>query len=129
MPVIVKEGYDFCFDPDACGSCQGYCCSGESGNVWLSDIDAKKISTSLGMNVIDFLEQYVNRSSNRLSLKENYVEGTFQCILYNEKIQGCSVYDVRPEQCRLFPFWEYFRENRAAVLKECPGIRECHSGE
>jgi Fe-S-cluster containining protein len=31
---------------------------------------------------------------------------------------------MRPEQCRRFPFWEYFKTHREQLVRECPGIRE-----
>jgi hypothetical protein len=63
-----------------------------------------------------------------LSLKERYEEGNYQCVFYDDQIQGCSVYEVRPVQCRRFPFWEYFKKHRSEVLEECPGTR-CHRAE
>jgi len=124
MPIIVKNGFDYCFDSEACRGCQGYCCRGKSGNVWISEYEVKEISSFLGMNVVDFLHQFVNRSNNRLSLKERFEEGNYHCVFYDDQIQGCSVYEVRPDQCRRFPFWEYFKMHGAEVLEECPGIRQ-----
>ncbi|MBW2259743.1 MAG: YkgJ family cysteine cluster protein [Deltaproteobacteria bacterium] len=48
-------------------------------------------------------------------------EGSFHCLFFDEKNRRCSIYDVRPTQCRTFPFWEYFRDNPDEILKECPG--------
>lgn len=128
MSIIVNDGFDFCFDSDACGDCHGHCCRGESGKVWIDDLDVRKISNFLAINVIEFLHQFTSRDNNRLSLKERYEEGNYQCVFYDDQIQGCSVYEVRPVQCRRFPFWEYFKKHRSEVLEECPGTR-CHRAE
>jgi Fe-S-cluster containining protein len=127
MPICVKKDFGFSFDPDACGKCPGHCCRGKSGKVWLGGRDVREISRILGLNVINFLDQYADRVNNRLSLKERFARGGYQCILYDEQIRGCSVYEVRPDQCRRFPFWEYFKEHGAEVAGECPGIRMMNS--
>ena len=42
---------------------------------------------------------------------------------WDEGGKGLSIYDVRPNHCRTFPFWDYFKENEEEVYKECPAIR------
>jgi len=68
------------------------------------------------------------QGSERLSLKE---KSNFDCIFWNE---GCTVYNVRPLQCRSFPFWEFIvcsQKAWEAAEKDCPGINngELHSRE
>jgi Fe-S-cluster containining protein len=38
---------------------------------------------------------------------------------------GCKIYDVRPSQCRTFPFWKSNLESMAEwekLKRTCPGI-------
>lgn len=58
------------------------------------------------------------------SLIEKMVGEDFHCIfLENGKL--CSVYDLRPVQCRTFPYWPEVMESREtwnAEKLECEGI-------
>ncbi len=36
MNIVTKEGFDFTFDPIGCETCEGNCCIGESGNIWIN---------------------------------------------------------------------------------------------
>jgi len=45
------------------------------------------------------------------------------CVFYDRKV-GCTVYAVRPPQCRTWPFWESnvaTPEAWAKTCEECPG--------
>ena len=49
------------------------------------------------------------------------------CIFYRAEEARCSIYGVRPSQCRLFPFWtEVMRseESWASYAKSCPGMND-----
>ena len=124
LDIIRKKGFDFGFDPGACQKCPGNCCCGESGNVWVSQEEILLICDFLGINTIDFMKNYVNRIGSRLSIKERFTGHDYECIFFNGNARNCSIYAVRPVQCRQFPFWEYFKRHRDQVIKECPGIRE-----
>jgi Fe-S-cluster containining protein len=46
------------------------------------------------------------------------------CIFFNERKQ-CEIYEVRPVQCRSYPFWEQLVQDEASWKAEslqCPGI-------
>ena len=130
MSIITRAGFDFCFDPSACAECPGYCCSGESGNIWVNQPELLQISKVLQSNVIDCIQQYCNRVGNRLAIKERFTKNGFACVFYDDSKRQCAIYSVRPEQCRRFPFWEYLKNHREQMLRECPGIREVSdSGE
>ena len=63
----------------------------------------------------DFL--YPFRDSFSIKEKENY-----ECVFYNN---GCSIYSVRPNQCKTYPFWVKNMRNEKiweAEKKLCPGI-------
>ena len=124
MTLIQKAGFDYGFDSDACSACGGRCCRGNAGHVWISEYDVRKIGEFLGINRIDFIQCYTNYIDNRLSLKEQYTGGSYTCCFFDANRSECTIYVVRPDQCRRFPFWDYFRNHREELLKECPGIRE-----
>ena len=108
-----KEGLKF--------ECQrsGRCCRGEPGVVWVNKKEIEKISSFLGISQDAFARNYLRSFNGRFSLVEY---GGGDCILYDN---GCKIYDVRPTQCRTFPFWGPNLENRAEwekLRKTCPGI-------
>jgi len=121
--IIQKEGFDFGFDPSACESCPGYCCHGESGNIWVNHEDILRMCRLLQTNPIDFIPQYFNRINNRLSIKERVGEYGLECVFFDSPQRCCSIYTVRPHQCRTFPFWEHFKRHKDELIRECPGIK------
>ncbi|WAC06534.1 MAG: YkgJ family cysteine cluster protein [Thermodesulfobacteriota bacterium] len=123
MHIIRKDGFDFGFDPNACKSCPGNCCRGESGNIWVNHEDILSMCRFLQTNPIDFTPLYLNRINNRLSIKERVGEHGMECVFFDHRQKCCSIYPVRPHQCRTFPFWEYFKKYKDELVNECPGIR------
>jgi uncharacterized protein len=68
---------------------------------------------------------YTRREGSRRSLKE---KANGDCVFY-DRDAGCTVYAVRPRQCRTWPFWECNTrtpEAWARAADECPG---CNRGE
>jgi Fe-S-cluster containining protein len=123
MDIIHKEGFDFGFDQRACESCPGFCCCGQSGNVWVKHNDILRMSQFLQTNPIDFISRYLKRINNRLSIEERVGEHGLECVFFDNLQRRCSIYTVRPLQCRTFPFWEYFKKHKDELIKECPGIK------
>ena len=124
MTVIRRDGFDFGFDPDACGDCPSRCCRGESGRVWVSQQEISRICIFLEMNAVDFIRDCLRQENNRRSIRERFTGHDFECIFLKGTRHKCSIYEVRPMQCRRFPFWDYFKKHKDQALKECPGIRE-----
>jgi Fe-S-cluster containining protein len=123
MSIIRRDGFDFGFDPGACTGCPSHCCRGKSGRVWLNQQEIFQICNFLNMNAIDFIQKHTDRMGNRLSIKERHSEHDFECVFLEGSQKKCSIYEVRPTQCRRFPFWNYFRKHKDQAIKECPGIR------
>jgi len=122
--LMTQEGFSYAFDPSACASCGGNCCTGESGNIFVSVTEIAAIAKLLNMPEDEFRRTYLRKEVYRYSLKEKVVNGSHDCVFFDRKANGCSIYLARPLQCRTFPFWDYFR-NRVSELKaECPGIIE-----
>jgi Fe-S-cluster containining protein len=96
------------------------CCTGPPGYVWLTVEEMERIALHVGLAPDEFYRRYCRRAWWRVSLKE-YANG--DCILLTP--QGCSVYSVRPSQCRTFPFWpDHLRSRQRweALRSRCPGV-------
>ncbi len=119
---IYKDGYNYCFDTDACNECAGNCCIGESGYIWVTPDEIYKISDFLDTTLDKFYEKYLKKVKYRFSLREIEYNGGHRCIFFDTDKKQCSIYSVRPAQCISFPFWEHFKTNIKEVEKECPGI-------
>ncbi len=123
LPIREEEGYDFRFDPNACAACEGACCRGESGYIWMKFPEIEAMAAYLEMTTADFARIHLRKVGHRYSLTEKRLgEGDYACIFFDETKKRCSVYPVRPRQCRTFPFWEQFKNDDEEVRKECPGI-------
>ena len=49
------------------------------------------------------------------------------CHFYDHQIKGCRIHPVKPEPCRLWPFFEGIVANREGfevARNNCPGIRD-----
>jgi len=123
MGSIQQEGFDFWFNPAACRDCPGYCCCGESGKVWVHHVEMNMISAFLQIHLVDFIERYLDRSGNRFSCKERMTEQGLECVFFQGAEKKCSIYSVRPEGCRTYPFWDHFKADASQVVKECPGVQ------
>jgi uncharacterized protein len=122
MGSIGVEGFGFVFNPQACEVCPGHCCCGESGHVWVNQLEMAEISSFLKINLVDFIEQYLYCYEGRFSCKEYAYKQGMACIFFQSGLMKCSIYEVRPSGCRSYPFWDYYKNNANQVAKECPGI-------
>jgi len=129
--LITKEGFNYKFNPDACAECQGQCCTGESGYIFLNNKEMLSISEFLGINVKDFAAKYLFSKESRFSIKEKKAqtaqgEISYECLFFEKEKNGCTIYPVRPNQCRTFPFWNHFKEDtvelRQELQQECQGV-------
>ncbi|MEO1922935.1 MAG: YkgJ family cysteine cluster protein [Nautiliaceae bacterium] len=121
MRIIEKENFPYKFDADACKTCGGNCCIGESGYIWVTPEEIKNIASFLGFEEKEFIKKCLIKVGYKYSIKERPYEGGFACIFFEK---GCKIYPVRPKQCRTFPFWDYFKDRIDELKKECPGIIE-----
>jgi len=121
--MLNKQGYNFSFDPKACARCQGKCCTGASGNIWLSKDEIIDIAQLFKLNTEEFKKTYCREVRGGYSLKEyQLATNSFACIFFDKEKLNCSIYSHRPEQCRTFPFWPYFKKHPKEAEKECPGV-------
>ncbi len=117
-----EVGYDYSFDPNACESCGGNCCTGESGNIHLNQNEMAAIAEHLRLPIVQFKETYLLKRGYKFSIKEHMVGDSYDCVFFDRQIKGCGIYPVRPTQCRTFPFWPYFKTHKEELQAECPGI-------
>lgn len=119
---MTKNNYPYSFNTKACESCAGNCCIGESGYIWANNEEIIAMSEYLNYKKEDFINEYLLKVRYRFSIKEVPYTGGHRCIFFDLEKRQCRIYAVRPNQCRTFPFWDYFKENINEVESECPGI-------
>jgi Fe-S-cluster containining protein len=125
-----------------CQQC-GNCCTGAPGYVWISDVEIGRLAAFLKLTEREVIRQYCRKVGQRYTLKEiRNSAGQYDCVfLKEEKAQKprlkfgdevvhhtrrtCSVYSVRPLQCRTWPFWDSLLSSEEAwneAGKRCHGI-------
>ncbi|MBI3861843.1 MAG: YkgJ family cysteine cluster protein [Planctomycetia bacterium] len=110
-----KDGLRF-----QCTQC-GNCCSGPEGYVWVNDEELVQIAGFLGKPLDEVKTEHARRVGNRVSLKE-FANG--DCTFLHTKERRCTIYPVRPQQCRTWPFWNSNISSPRAwkgVEHVCPG--------
>ncbi len=121
--MISKDGFCYTFNEEACNGCGGACCIGESGYIWVNFDEIKAIANELNLSIDEFSQKYLLRAKNRYSLKEYYdTELKYACIFFDKTTRRCKIYNVRPTQCKTFPFWKDFKDNIDELIQECPGV-------
>ncbi len=108
-----------------CTQC-GNCCSGDPGYVWATREEIRAIAGFLGRSDGWLDREQVRRVGLYYSLTEK-PDG--DCIfLKREKGKAlCTIYPVRPVQCRTWPFWDQnLRSPEAweAARHNCPGMNK-----
>ncbi len=110
------EGLSF-----TCTQC-GNCCTGGPGYVWLSDIEIDRLAEFLQLSRDETLELHCRKIGNRYSLNEHRTPlNLYDCTFLKEvkvasmdkdgnaitrTMRTCTIYPVRPLQCRTWPFWD-----------------------
>jgi Fe-S-cluster containining protein len=101
-----------------CRRC-GECCTGDPGIVYADKNEALHIAEYLCMLFSSFADRYLYPLRDAYGIRE-HSDG--RCFFYDN---GCTIYPVRPHQCRTYPFWfENLRsiKNWKRVCETCPGI-------
>jgi len=103
-----------------CTGC-GCCCTGAPGYVYVIRAEIEALAVAVGWEVAEFEKAFVRRVGRRKSLVE-LPNG--DCVFYDNVTRRCRVYEVRPRQCRTWPFWgSNLRSPEAweATCRGCPG--------
>lgn len=105
-----------------CTQC-GKCCTGEPGVVWVTDAEVAALAQSRGEKLAEFTAVHTRLSRGKRTLRE---KANGDCVFW-EPARGCTVYALRPQQCRTWPFWESNVESPetwARTVDVCPGSGE-----
>lgn len=113
-----KKGVQF--ECQGCGAC---CIShGEFSYVYVNRSERKKMAQHLGLTTADFNKKFCLSEDGFYWLTSN--KANQACIFLQDG--KCRVYEVRPFQCRSWPFWGEVMSNeknwRENAKKNCPGI-------
>ena len=110
-----------------CQQC-GRCCSGPAeGYIWVAGPEIKFIADFLKISEGQLRQKYLKRVNFRTTIIEQPF--TNNCTFLQE-IDGrkrCMIYPVRPNQCRIWPFWPNNLANPDAwskAVQNCPGINK-----
>ena len=121
-PEEMKPFYEYQalhFSCTACGDC---CITGNDYYVYLSTREAERLRKYLELSRSWFRRRYLERLDNGDLVAASEDDG--RCVFLDEN-RNCSVYPVRPLQCRTYPFWPELAGSSRAWQREarrCEGI-------
>lgn len=102
-----------------CTRC-GNCCTGTPGFVWIDEKELRQLAAYRNESPEQVVAAYTRKEHRGLTLRE---KSNGDCVFYDRQL-GCTVYEVRPRQCRTWPFWESTVRDPEAwqqTCKVCPG--------
>ena len=103
-----------------CTGC-GACCK-RPGVVEFTPLDILRISQYLEMSQEEFTQTYLSLNTDGWIVN---VEDEQPCLFLDDN--QCTIHDVKPEQCRSYPFWPEIIKTRYTWKAEgayCEGIDE-----
>lgn len=112
-----------------CTQC-GKCCTGR-GDVWVTEDEARAISLRTRRPVAAFTKSYSKAAGWRLLRDRPGDRRLEACIFLRADDRTCTIHDVRPKQCSLYPWWpglmasEEWREEKESV---CEGFDHPEAG-
>ncbi|HIJ51720.1 MAG TPA: YkgJ family cysteine cluster protein [Planctomycetes bacterium] len=108
-----------------CVQCGGCCAGPNEGYIWVAKAEIRIIADFLKMTPGELRSKFLKRVGLRSTIIEH--PNTKDCIF----LQGtgsqktCTIYPVRPSQCRSWPFWPgnlAGPDSWNKVAQKCPGI-------
>lgn len=106
-----------------CTQC-GKCCTGR-GDVWVTEEEAAAIAARTRRPLAAFTKSYSKARGWRL-LRDRPGDARLEaCIFLGPDDKTCTIHDVRPKQCSLYPWWPGLmdeREWRAEAESVCEGF-------
>lgn len=103
-----------------CQNC-GSCCRGPGGYVWVTEAEAQELARHTGEDFPSFAAKWLRSTPEGYALIDN---PRGDCPLLDDNGR-CAAYQVRPMQCRTWPWWEenlISRERWDRVAQRCPGM-------
>lgn len=97
-----------------CTRC-GNCCTGAPGYVWVDEAELAAIAAFREEPLAQVVALYTKPAGALRSLREKLNN---DCVFFDRQ-QGCTIYPVRPRQCRTWPFWESNIRTPEAWQKTC----------
>jgi hypothetical protein len=88
--------------------------------VWVTDDEVADIAAFLGRPATEVRALYTRKARGRRTIRER---DNGDCVFF-ERGKGCTVYPVRPPQCRTWPFWDSnveTPEEWQKTCEQCPG--------
>ena len=101
-----------------CRRC-GQCCVGEPGTIYVTREEIASLAGHFQLTVEEFTQRCLYPFKDSFSIRED-AQG--RCLFFDD---GCTIYPLRPNQCRTYPFWfSNIRSQRCwrRIEKACPGI-------
>jgi Fe-S-cluster containining protein len=101
-----------------CVQC-GRCCTGDPGIVYVAPEELAPLAAHLEISLEATIRRYLAPWGDGHTIREA-PDGS--CLFYH---RGCTIYPVRPTQCRTWPFWMQNLRTPARweqVARSCPGI-------
>lgn len=117
LPILGLERRRLRFECTRCGKC----CR-KAGFVFLAEEEPARLAAHLGMDVASFAARFLRPLASGGWAIE-VPEGSAGCPLLVGDL--CSVDEVKPGQCRAYPFWPELVDDRHAWRREkrnCEGL-------
>lgn len=114
IPQHALDEHELRFECTQCGDC----CK-RPGALYLSSEEAASIAAYLGVSLAYFYDEYLEGNPPHI-----YNAPGHACSFLAED-NSCSIYPVRPTQCKTYPFWPHILENQEtweAERRVCEGI-------
>lgn len=122
MEYSLDRAYFFdeglCFECTQCGGC----CQGAPGIVRVTGRELEAIAESLGVTLKCMLDEGLAEPYGEAYRLYEYPHDG-RCVFFEDN--RCRIYNLRPQQCRIWPFWFNNLRSEArwqTTAKECPGI-------
>lgn len=131
LPITARQILIRC---KRCGECCRYC-----NPISIDDNECRAIARHLGMSDHSFVERYIDvlQNQDHNQKEDGFKEGDLaikksremHCPFYDKEI-GCSIYEVRPTACRIFPYLqkdvidESVHNRRMICFCNCPASKE-----
>lgn len=120
MAPWYRDGLKF-----TCTMC-GNCCTGAGGVVWISEPEIAALAAHLRVPVEECRDRYTRPIDDRRRSLKEFPDG--DCVFF-DRARGCTVYPVRPAQCRSWPFWDSAAGTERAWTQTCRGCPGAGQGE